>query len=126
MEKPINQTLLLGLSVVDLIIVTIVVLLEPGQGGINSDLYIFYYPLLIAFSFVFSQRITAVYTIATLVAYVSVCALLDPVLIITGPVLEIAVMRVITMAAVGSLGTYYWRIQRDRRYELAQAFEAVV
>ena len=124
MEKPINQTLLLGLSVIDLVIVTIVVLFGPGQRGINSDLFVFYYPLLIAFSFVFSQRTTAVYTISTLFVYVLVCVLLDPIAIITGPVLEIMVMRVVTMAAVGSLGTYYWRIQRDRRHELAQAFRA--
>lgn len=34
-------------------------------------------------------------------------------------VIKVLVMRLITLAAMGGLGTYYWRIQRDRRRDAA-------
>lgn len=126
MEKPINQNLLLGLSFIDLLVVTLVIFTGSNQVGIDSQSFIFYYPFLVAFAFVFPQTITAVYTLVALLAYLIVCLMLDPSLFLNGPILETLVMRLITMAAVGGLGTYYWRIQRERRQTQEQAFEAAI
>ena len=59
MEKPINQTLLLALSFVDLLVVTVVILMGANQAGIDSQLFIFYYPFLVAFAFVFQGCFTS-------------------------------------------------------------------
>ena len=126
MEKPINQTLLLALSFVDLLVVTVVILMGTNQVGINSQLFIFYYPFLVAFAFVFPQTMTSIYTIVALLAYLIVCLVLDPSLVNNGPAFETLVMRLITMAAVGGLGTYYWRIQRNRRQAQEQTFEVAL
>jgi len=126
MEKPINQMLLLALSFVDLLVVTVVILMGTNQVGIDSQLFIFYYPFLVAFAFVFPQTMTGIYTIVALLAYLIVCLVIDPSLVNNGPVFETLVMRLITMAAVGGLGTYYWRIQRNRRQAQVQAFEAAI
>lgn len=126
MEKPINQMLLLALSFLDLLVVTVVILMGTNQVGIDSQLFIFYYPFLVAFAFVFPQTMTSVYTIVALLSYLIVCLVIDPSLVNNGPVFETLVMRLITMAAVGGLGTYYWRIQRNRRQAQEQAFEAAI
>ncbi len=126
MEKPINQILLLTLSAIDILVVTAVIFMGSDQIGISSQLFIFYYPFLVAFAFVFPQTITAVYTLVTLLAYLVICLVLDPSLVTNGPAFETLVMRLITMAAVGGLGTYYWRIQRERRQAQKQAFEGAI
>lgn len=126
MEKPINQTLLVALSFVDLLMVSLIIAAGPGAQGINNTLFIFYYPFLLAFAFVFRQTLTAVYTLLTLAAYALICILATPELISQGPVLETMVMRLITMAAVAGLGTYYWRIQRERRHALEETFQTAV
>jgi hypothetical protein len=125
-EKPINQTLLLALSIVDLLMVSLIVAVGPGGQGINNTLFIFYYPFLLAVAFVFRQTLTAVYTIFTLLAYAFLCLVATPELISQGPILETMIMRMITMAAVAGLGTYYWRIQRERRQALAETFQTTV
>lgn len=124
MEKPINRTLLLALSFIDLLLVSLIVLLGPGQRGIENSLFIFYYPLLLGFAFVFPQTLTAVYTALTLLVYTMVCVVASPGLLTNGPVLETLLMRLITLAAVGGLGTYYWRIQRGRRQALEETFQS--
>ncbi|MCP4357116.1 MAG: hypothetical protein GY796_03745 [Chloroflexi bacterium] len=124
MEKPINRSLLLGLSFIDTLMVSVIVFAGPGQHGIDNYLFIFYYPLLLAFAFVFPQTLTAIYTVITLLAYLAVCVVATPQLITAGPVLETLIMRLITMAAVGGLGTYYWRIQRERWHALEETFQS--
>ena len=39
---------------------------------------------------------------------------------------ETLVARLVTLAAVGSLGTYYWRIQQDRRRAAVEGTGAAV
>ena len=126
MEKPINQTLLLCLSLVDLVMVTMIVLLGDQGPVIENSLFVFYYPFLVAFAFVFPQRYTAVYTALTLLLYGLVCILAGPEILLPAhwADLETVIMRLITMAAVGGLGTYYWRMQRERRRILTNQFQS--
>ena len=126
MEKPINQVLLLGLSFIDLFMVTVIVFMgSEGTNVIDNSLFIFYYPLLVAFAFVFPQRLTAVYTVLTLLAYGVICFTTSPQLFTDSAVLETLVMRMITLASVGGLATYYWRIQRQRRRAFSKTFQSV-
>ena len=50
----------------------------------------------------------------TLVLYATACLIVDMPLILQSAWMERLVLRLITMAAMGLLGAYYWRIQRNR------------
>jgi hypothetical protein len=115
MERPANRTLLTGLSLADLIIIVIIVLTWQDQNGLQSNFFIFYYPVILAFAFVFPPQVSTVYTVVALVSYVGVCLLSDSSFVGDPVELERLVVRLITLAAMGGLATYYWRIQRDRR-----------
>jgi hypothetical protein len=113
MEKPVNKLLLTILSVVDILVITLLILFWPGARGIESQFYIFYYPLILAFAFVSIARNSIIYTGFALVLYAVVC-LLYPAITINSLWLERLTIRLITMGAMGLLGAYYWRIQRTR------------
>ena len=126
-ERPANATLIAVASLVDLAAITAVVLLWPesDQRGLSSPFFIMYYPVLLAFAFVMPRKATVAYILVTLAAYAGACLLADTSVFTlseeVGGGLDVAavkglVMRLITLAAVGGLGTYYWRVQRDRRH----------
>ena len=113
MEKPVNKLLLTLLSVVDILIITLLIVFWPTARGLQSQFYIFYYPLLLAFAFVSVARNSIIYTAFTLVVYGVVC-LIYPTVPLNSLWLERLTIRMITLAAMGVLGAYYWRIQRTR------------
>jgi hypothetical protein len=112
--RPANRRLIAAASLVDLVAITAIVAFwhDGGIGtGIASPFFVFYYPLLLAFAFVQPRRLSAAYTALAVVAYTAACAPgVD-----TALELKAMVLRVVTLAAMGALGTFYWRIQRDRR-----------
>jgi hypothetical protein len=117
MERPANRALLLAIGLLDLLVVSGMIMAWPGQAGWRSDFFVFYYPIVLAFAFVLTPRLTVAYTALALLAYGAVCLYAD-----AGPHIgaidpKLLVMRMITLAAMGGLGTYYWRIQRQRRRE---------
>lgn len=118
MEQPANQKLLIVLSFADLFLITLIMIVWPGQGGLNSSLFILYYPILTAFAFVFQPRLAALFTVVTLGAYALVCLVANPAILTSSRNMELLVMRSITLAAMGGLGAYYWRIQRAQRRRL--------
>ena len=115
MEKPINQNLLVGLSLLDIVIITLIVAFWQDPSGFYNPYFIFYYPILLAFAFVFPQRVSVPYIAVTLLLYGAVCLLGGSGLSSDPYQVEGLVIRLITMAAVGGLAGYYWRIQRNRR-----------
>lgn len=115
LEKPANRLLTAIGSVIDLIIVTVIIAVWPGAKGLDSPYFIFYYPMILAFAFVFPDRFAIPYTLAALIAYTVICLILDFSLVGDSVQLETLVQRLIIMAAIGGLGTFYWRIQRKRR-----------
>ncbi len=118
MEQPVNQTLLIVLSFLDLSLITLILLVWPGQNGLNSFLFVLYYPILTAFAFVFQPRFAALYTLAALAAYTIACFVADTAIFTSSAKMELLVMRAITLAAMGGLGAYYWRMQREQRRRL--------
>ena len=115
MEKPINRTLTALVSLVDLAIITLIVLAWRGQTGLESPFFIFYYPVLAAFAFVFTPGFTLMFTTLALLSYVGTVFISDPGFVLNAADFELLITRLITLAAMGGLGTYYWRIQRKRR-----------
>lgn len=114
MELPANQRLVIAASLIDLLLITGIVL-TWGEIGLTSPFFVLYYPVIFAFALVFPPRITAAWTAAALIAYAGSCLLADNSFVGEPELLKQLVMRLITIAAMGGLGTYYWRIQRDRR-----------
>jgi hypothetical protein len=115
MEKPINRRLTALVSLFDLAIITLIVLAWRGQTGLDSPFFIFFYPVLAGFAFVFSPGFTFAYTALGLALYVGAVVVSDPGFFLNLQDFELLITRLITFAAMGGLGTYYWRIQRQRR-----------
>ncbi len=115
MERPANRSLLLLVAVVDTAIITLIVLAWQGRTGMESPFFIFYYPMVLAFAFVFPPAMAAGYTLVVIAAYLGANFLTDPGILISSRSLEALTMRLITLAAMGALGAYYWRVQRNRR-----------
>ena len=116
LERPSNMLQILTASAIDIGLVSAIVLLWQsdtvgGRTGLASPFFVFYYPVLLAFAFVAPRRLTVVFTAATAAIYTTIC-IADVTSITTAKIL---VLRLATMAAMGALGTFYWRIQRDRR-----------
>ncbi len=132
-ERPANPGLIAAASLVDLAAVTLFVLFGPGKTGLGSQFFVLYYPLVLAFAFVMPRKATVTYTLATLAIYTVACFLVNPDIFTKVPVLndsgvivgmesglnvravKVILMRLVTLAAMGGLGTYYWRVQRHRR-----------
>jgi len=115
MEKPINRNLTYLVSLFDLAIITLIVLAWREQTGLESPFFIFFYPVLAAFAFVFTPGFTLTYTALGLALYVGAVFISDPGFFTNVQDFELLVTRLITFAAMGGLGGYYWRIQRQRR-----------
>ena len=128
-ERPANLALISLASILDLAVITVVVVFWPTEThrGLASPFFIMFYPMVLAFAFVMPPRMAVVYTVASVAAYAGACILVGVPVVTddsgvtytsvfsqTGAV-KVLVARIITLGAMGALGTYYWRIQRNRR-----------
>jgi hypothetical protein len=114
-ERPANPTVITLSSLIDVVVITLVVLFWPGENGLGNPFFIMYYPAVLAFAFVMPPRATSVYTLITLVAYTGACVLADHAFLSRGVDVEALILRLVTLATMGGLGAFYWRIQRSRR-----------
>ncbi|UCC16456.1 MAG: hypothetical protein JSU58_08815 [Dehalococcoidales bacterium] len=110
MEKPIGQGLIMITSIVDIIIISLMVVLGPVGEYFDSQLFVFYYPIVLAFAFIMPRRWAIGYTVITLVLYLVIC--LFKIDIIDGRELF---ARLLTLGGMGLLASFYWRIMRRRR-----------
>jgi len=114
MGSPLNRTVVMASSVIDLVLITAIVLFWPGAHGLNNEFFVLYFPVVFAFALVFTRQIEAVYTALAVLAYTGACVLAGSVPLGFGPDVKRLVMRLIVIAAMGFLGNYYFRIQRER------------
>ena len=113
-ERPANPVLITLASMLDVAVITLMVLLWSEQRGLESQFFIMYYPVVLAFAFVMPPRASVAYTALTLAAYTGACFLADPFFIGSVGDAKALLIRLITVGAMGGLATYYWRIQRSR------------
>lgn len=112
--KPANTFLLLATNLADTLVITFLVFTWNGAAGLNSDFFIMYYPMLFAFALVFPPSISILYTLLTLILYTIVCLLTtNSQMMFSIAGFELLSMRLITLGAMGGLGTYYYRRQRE-------------
>jgi len=124
MGSPLNRTAVTAASVVDLILITAIVVLWPGSHGLQNQFFVLYFPVVFAFALVFTRKIEAAFTVLAIVLYAGACVLTGTVPFDLGNDDKVLVMRVIVIAAMGFLGNYYFRIQRDRLASLAKGTPA--
>jgi len=120
MGSPLNRVAVTVASVVDLILITAIVVLWPGSHGLHNQFFVLYFPVVFAFALVFTRKIEAAYTVLAIVLYVGACVFTGTVPFDLGSDDKVLVMRVIVIAAMGFLGNYYFRIQRDRLARLTK------
>lgn len=114
MGSPLNRVTVMAASVVDLVLITAILVLWPGAHGLKNEFFVLYFPVVFAFALVFTRRIEVAYTGLAMLAYASACFLTGTVPFDLGSDDKVLVMRLIVIAAMGFLGNYYFRIQRDR------------
>lgn len=120
-QQPANRALITISSVLDLALITTVIAVgpAPAEVGLGSQFYVAYFPVIAAFGFVMPRKYTVVYTVAAMVAYTATCLVVDTE-VLNGSVvnwgpMEALITRLIVIAAVGGLASYFWRVQRERR-----------
>ena len=114
-ERPANPALVTVTSLLDLAAVTVVVLFWPGQSGLQSQFFILYYPIVLAFAFVMPPRLSLGYTAVAVAAYVAACVASGSSFLVDVESVKTLAIRLIALSATGCLGAYYWRIERKRR-----------
>lgn len=112
--NPLNRTVLMVASVIDLTLITAIVIFWPGHHGLDNQFFVLYLPVVFAFALVFTRRIEVIYTGLAMLAYAVACIVTVTVPVNFGPEDKILVMRLIVIATMGFLGNYYFRIQRIR------------
>ena len=126
-EKPANARMVIASSVIDVALITLAVAIGAGTDtrGLDSQFYVVYFPVVLAFAFVMQRPVTIAFTAATAVTYVTVCVVMGVTGIAdTSPfhdsaTFESLVSRTTVLVATAGIGSYFWRIQRNRRREAA-------
>lgn len=121
-SRPANGALIAMASAIDVALITGLMLLwMPAFAGTGSGstlgggLFVLYFPALVAFAFIMRPRISIAFTACVLGIYAFVAVMSDPAIVSSMAMIEALVARLITLAAVGILAAYFWRIQRRRR-----------
>jgi len=117
LERPSNVLQITMASTIDIVLVSAIVLvwhssLAAPLTGLASPFFVFYYPVLLAFAFVMPRRLSLIFTVSIAAVYTAIC--LPDLTSITS--VKVLVLRLATLAAMGGIGTFYWRIQRSRRH----------
>ena len=116
-NRPANGPLVAIASAIDIALITGLILLWPSNSAVGSGLFVLYFPALVAFAFIMSPRISIGFTACVLGIYALAAVTSDPGILASMEAIETLVARMITLAAVGILAAYFWRVQRRRRLD---------
>jgi hypothetical protein len=118
MRRPLLEGVIYAASLADLALISILIL---SKGGFRSELYVFYFPALLALAVAFPRAVTLTVTAATLVVY----GLIG---LATAPPgdgsLQAILTRLLMLAAVATCGQLYQRVEARRRRLAPGAHEA--
>ncbi len=109
MKKPANSGVVYFASAADLAVISVMIILG---GGFESNIYVFYFPAILALSVAFSPGTTLLFAggAASFYAFISLGSALF------GDIdAQVMIARLIMMSAIAVCGQIYWRIERDRR-----------
>ncbi len=114
-RRPLPGELVMLASAVDILAISVMIGIAAPR--VDSDVFNFYFPAVLAFAVTFPPLVTGVLTAGVLAIYSS---LAFSSFFIEGA--ETAVVtRLIMIAAVAVVGAIYWQIERNRRRQAADA-----
>ena len=116
-NRPANGPLVAIASAIDIALITGLILLWPSNSEVGNGLFVLYFPALVAFAFIMRPRISIGFTACVLGIYALAAVTSDPGILASMEAIETLVARMITLAAVGILAAYFWRVQRRRRLD---------
>ena len=116
-SQPANGALVAIASAIDIALITGLILLWPSGSALGGGLFVLYFPALVAFAFIMRPRISIGFTACVLGIYALAAVTSDPGILASMEAIETLVARLITLAAVGILAAYFWRVQRRRRFD---------
>lgn len=109
-DRPIARTSVYGMSLADLLVITLIVI---TREGFNAHTFVFYYPAVLAYSLVFPGQISLLLT-AGLVAVYGLISMPEVMNVELNQ--QILATRLLMIAAVSYLG-YRYRLVERRRLE---------
>ena len=112
--RPITWHHALGLSVLDLAVITAGLYIF---GGFQNRFYVFYYPALLGFSLMFPRWASFSVLAAVIVLYVVMALMVSPTLSVAAYQEKVLFVRVITMVGIVAAGTLLVGWERARRRE---------
>jgi len=115
-DKPANGTLIAIASAIDIALITGLIVLWTSSSSLGAGLFVLYFPALVAFAFIMRPRISIAFTACVLGIYAFAAVMSDPGILASMAMIETLIARLITLAAVGILAAYFWRVQRNRRF----------
>lgn len=106
-----------GLGLADVAVISLIII---AQGGFESNVYTFYYPAILAFSVAFPSVVLYLFLsgVAGLYGMIGLVSLFSD-----GSVgdLQVLVIRLLMLVAVGVCGNYFARVESTRRRAAAQS-----
>ena len=120
MKKPAGNGVVYFASAADLVVISVMVILG---SGFDSNIYVFYFPALLAISVAFSPAATLLFAggAVSLYTFISLGSAL------VGDIdFQVLIARLIMMSAIAVCGQIYWRIERDRRGAAVNARDRLI
>ncbi|MCL4262708.1 MAG: hypothetical protein KJ069_05815 [Anaerolineae bacterium] len=115
MKRPSLEPVMIGASAFDLLVITLLIV---TQGGFQSNIYIFYFPALLAISVAFNPFVAILFTGGVIFLY-SLIALVGGVTAVGDA--QLFIMRVLMFTAVAFCGALYWQIELNRQQAARRA-----
>jgi hypothetical protein len=120
-KQPVNVKLVYYASAVDICIISLITGL---LGGINTHIYLYYYPAVLAFALVFPNAITVGLALGVLVLYTGICLLFSDPKFAAGDE-TMLIFRLLSILGVAIVGNKYRSVEAKRRHAVEEARRAV-
>lgn len=109
MRRPAIDLVVYGASIADLSIISVLV---ASEGGFTSNIFVFYFPALMALAVAFPTLMTLLYGGGAMLIYGLIAVATMSATESNG---QVVLARLLMLAAVVVCGNIYWRIEHDRR-----------
>lgn len=115
MRRPVSAPVVFAASAADIAVISAIII---AQGGFESNLFVFYFPAILALSVAFRTQVTFTFAGAAIAIYAMIAATT-----FTGDDPQVIITRLLMLAGVAVCGNVYWRIERDRRRAAVEPLE---
>jgi len=109
-------------SIADMCLISLITGLE---GGLNTHIFLYYYPAVLGFALVFPGKITTWLTIGVMVLYSGICLLFsEPAMKFDGDE-AILIFRLMSLLGVAVVGNRYRFVEGQRRAKAAETRQSL-